>query len=91
MAKFRCHDGMTIYDVALQLYGDTSKVLKLMRDNNINIFTNLTGLYLDYEVTNTSLPSHLLSNGININTGGGSSTTVNTSGFDSGFSFFGFH
>jgi hypothetical protein len=86
IGKYRVRNGMTIYDVALQLYGDTSKVRKIMKDNNISLSQDLNNIEIQYEITNTTLPNYFLDKNIIISTGKSKTVEESNGAFSNGFS-----
>lgn len=71
MAKYTILEGQSIFDVALQLYGDISFVYKLIQDNptitDIH-YDYLKGLEVVYEPTTDSNVVFFDTNQVNINT-----------------------
>lgn len=62
----------TIYDLALQLYGDASYAVKICNDNGLNLMDVLPqGIQIQYDTTgiNTSLQQLLIKNKIVVNNG----------------------
>lgn len=79
-------EGQTLFDIALQYYGDVSKIIDIIKLNN-NIpcitFNGLTGLTINVDEQNNDTVNYYKSKSINITTrfpefSGGK-------GFDSGF------
>lgn len=62
----------TIFDLALQLYGDVSYSVKICNDNGLNLMDVLPqGVQINYDTAgvNTSLQQLLISNRIVVNNG----------------------
>lgn len=83
-------EGQTLFDIAMQYYGDTSKALDIVKLNdNIPsiIYNGLTGLTIQVDEQNNDVVNYYKTNNIKITTrfpeiSGGSGFT---SGFDKGF------
>lgn len=71
MAKYIIREGQSIFDVAIQLYGDISYIYKIIEDNptitDIH-YENLRDLEVVYDVTSESKVKYFETNLININT-----------------------
>ena len=72
MAQYTIREGQTILDVALQLYGDASKVVTLCQKNPVklpNVLTKtLTNVTIEYDIQNTEVTKYFATNAINIST-----------------------
>ena len=80
-------EGQTIFDIALQVYGDVSKVYDLIQLNSLidNITSNdLTGLVIVYEDPKNEVSEYYNTNSINIATRYPEHTTGDS--FDDSFS-----
>lgn len=80
MATYTIKSGQTIYDVAIQLYGDAGKTPQLVSDNlsvlnNGLMTTNLVGVIVSYTDPNTSITNYFRTNNIIITSG---TTTILT-------------
>lgn len=72
MATYTIKQGQTLFDVALQLYGDVTKVYELVRLNPTTIPNVLTrglpGLTINYEVQTNEVARDFSTNGATIST-----------------------
>lgn len=69
MGIFTTQEGQSVFDIALQVYGDESKALKIAIDNNLDFNTNITGgidVYFDDQIN--VLTDHLVNTDITIST-----------------------
>ena len=92
MAKYTTTSGQTIFDLSLQLYGNSSSVVKILSENaNITSLTGLIppGTIVNYTpVLGFTSAQFFTDKLITVNTG--SNNPVEGSGFDLGFDFFAF-
>ena len=70
MKEYRVKSGQSLYDISIQLYGDTSHVLDILKLNeNLDLNTNLVAnSILYYEKQNTTLVNYLSTNSLNLAT-----------------------
>jgi hypothetical protein len=82
-------EGQTLFDLALQLYGDPTKAIELCKLNPDTIpnllVNNLRGLTINYEEQSNDVVKHYSTNSININTRYPLTTSTTTGGFSVGF------
>lgn len=66
MAQYTIREGQTILDVALQLYGDASKVVALCQKNPVklpNVLTKtLTNVTIDYDIQDNDVTKYYATN-----------------------------
>lgn len=72
MASYTIKYGQTIWDLALQLYGDSSKAVQILKDNKTIIpdlnYRYLAGLTITYTETANSITNFFKSQNISIAT-----------------------
>lgn len=72
MATYTIRHGQTLFDIALQLYGDVSKVYEIIKLNPTKIphilTRNLSGLTITYEVQNNEVANRFATEGTIIST-----------------------
>jgi hypothetical protein len=70
MNEYRVKSGQSLYDVSVQLYGDTSHVVDLLKLNtDLTVNSNLqANQVLKYENQNTVLTNYLATNSLNLAT-----------------------
>jgi len=63
--------GQTIFDLALQVYGDPAQWIRLVQDNDvlINVHTKAVGAEIEYEEQTLSVTDFYVRNEINLVTG----------------------
>ena len=72
MANYRVKQDQTLFDLAIQLYGDAGQIFRIIDDNPVitEVLLDITGLTIEYDDTvNTNLINFLKTNKINIVTG----------------------
>ena len=84
----KIREGQSLIDLALQLYGDATKIVDLCKLNpttipNVNT-NNITGLTINYEVTSNEVSDYFLTNKVYLNSR--YPETISGGGFSSGFS-----
>ena len=90
MAYYVIKYAQSIYDVAIQLYGDVAKVNQLVSDNssvlsNGLMTQNLIGLSMSYTPPNTSMTNYFITNNIIIVSG--TPVTLLNRSFNNAFNF----
>jgi len=87
MAKYTTTSGQTIFDLSLQLYGDSSNVVKIMNENpQLNVIAGVipAGTVIDYTPrVGFSISQYFTDKVITVNTG--TANPLQGSGFDLGF------
>ena len=72
MATYTIQDGQTLFDLALQLYGDVTQAITICKNNPLiipNLLTkNLTGLVITYDVQTNEVVKNYSSKNIIIAT-----------------------
>ena len=72
ISTYKVKQGQTLFDLALQLYGDVTKVFEIIALNPViipNILTrNLSGLTINYEPQNNDVATEFRKNGETIST-----------------------
>lgn len=67
MATYKIRQGQTLFDLAVQLYGDVSKVYEIIKLNPTtipNILTrNLSGLTINYDLQNNEVANRFATDG----------------------------
>ncbi len=72
MATYTIKEGQTIFDVALQLYGDVSSVYTIIKDNPTQLASilerNLPGKVIEYTIQDNVIANYFSTNSITIAT-----------------------
>ena len=79
-------EGQTIFDIALRYYGDVSKAVDIVRDNDLPnlMYNGLTGLEIEVDEQDNDVVNYYKQNNIKIATR--FPEIISGSGFSSGFS-----
>lgn len=86
MSTYKSRNGQNIFDLALQTYGDVSRVVELFQDNDSiqDLHDDIIpGLDINFKEDQNAVRQYLIDNGIDVSTN--DTNKVSGRGFDEGF------